>query len=270
MNDVVPNRGTTANLKTVVKALWVLKAFRQQPEWGVSELARELGMARSIAHRLASTLASEGFLVRLASGTYALGPELISLTRASAGRTAIGAVARPHMERLARRTDAVVTLAVLRGHRCVFLDIVDLGAHVRSVVQLGDTLLLGVGAGGRAILAFQESEFVDVVLDEPLARYTDRSPTDRETIMRELEVVRRQGWAYSAGEVTPGTATVAAPVRSAEGRVVASLNITTTSSRLSGVEKNDLGRLVAETAREVSADLGFVRANTAEQAAGPR
>ena len=268
MNDDVPDRGT-ANLKTVVRALRVLKAFGDQAEWGVSELARALGMSKSIAHRLASTLASEGFLVRSPSGTYMLGPELISLTRSAVGRTSLSVVARPHMERLARQADAVVTLPVLRGHRCVFLDIVDFGNHVRSVVQLGDTLMLGVGAGGKAILAFQQPEFVDAVLDEPIVKYTDRSPVDRESILRALKVVRRQGWAYSEGEVTPGTATVAAPVRNAEGRVLASLNITTTS-RLSEARKDQLSRMATETARDLSRDLGYIEPSAADGDDNPR
>lgn len=257
MRNGVPHRGTQP-LGSVTNAVEALKAFGRKGEWGVSELARELDLSKSVTHRLLQTLANGGFVEQSAErGTYTLGMEMLRIARAAARRTTLGAVAHRHLERLAQQSEEAAYLTVLRGQRYVCVDIVDLAHHVKSVVQLGDTLGLHAGAGGKAMLAYQPRIFREEVARGPLVRYTERTICDPAELEAELETVRRDGYAVSDSEVTPGTGCVAAPIHDHEGRVIATVNVTTPGTRVGELDR--YVDLVREAARGISEELGYVR-----------
>lgn len=224
----------------------------------MTALARELGLTKSVAHRLVRTLTSHGLLDQSSAyGTYSLGLRLIALARRASTRSTLSAVGHRHLERLAQATNEAVFLFVLRAQRSVCVDVVDLSLHVRSVVQLGDTIALHAGAGGKAILAFQSEHLVSSVLTEPLTRYTDRTIIDREAMLAECRKIRAQGWALSEGEVTPGTASVGAPIRDHAGHVVASICINIPSESTALDESNPMVQAVVDAAATLSQDLGY-------------
>ncbi|MFC7550257.1 IclR family transcriptional regulator [Plantactinospora sp. GCM10030261] len=257
MADANPYRATPP-LTSVSNAVEMLKAFGRQGEWGVTELARELGLGKSATHRLLQTLTAGGLVEQVSDrGTYVLGMELVRIARAAARRTTLGAVAHRHLESLSHRAEDAALLTVLRNHRYICTDVVNVTRHIVSVVQLGDTVGLHAGAGGKAILAFQPPWFRDEVLAEPLVRYTDQTICDPAVLQAELEAVRQSGVAYSDSEVTPGSASVAVPIRDAEGRVIASVNVTTSSFRMREVGLDHYRRLVRGAASDISADLGY-------------
>ncbi|MFF5260550.1 IclR family transcriptional regulator [Actinomadura viridis] len=268
MSETFPVYGT-GHLGSVANAIDVLKAFGTRGEWRVTELSRELGLGKSTTHRLLQTLAAGGLVEQVAErGTYVLGMELVRIARAAARRTTLGAVAHPHLAELAERTQDAVLLTVLRGHRYLCVDVVNEAHHIISVVQLGDTVGLHAGAGGKAILAFQPTAFRSLVLGEPLVHYTDQTIRSPEELEAELDSVRRNGYAFSDGEVTAGSASIAAPIRDADGRVIASVNATTSSSRMRELGIERYRDPVLEAAHNISADLGYVRPRSAGRGRG--
>jgi DNA-binding IclR family transcriptional regulator len=259
MNNVVPYSGTKP-LGSVANAIAVLKAFGRQGEWGVTELSQDLGLGKSVTHRLLQTLVAGGLVEQIADrGTYVLAMELIHIARAAARRTALGAVAHRHLEKLANRAEGTALLTVLRSQRCLYIDVVEPIQHIDFVVQLGDTVGLHAGAGGKAILAFQPPSFRDEVLAKPLARYTDQTICDKAELEAELAIVRQCGHAKSDSEVTPGCASVAAPIRDHGGSVIASVTVTTSSLRMREIGLDRYRHLVVGTAQDISADLGYRR-----------
>lgn len=245
---------------SVANAVEMLKAFGRKGEWGVTELSRELGLGKSVTHRLLQTLTAGGLVEQIADrGTYVLGMELVRIARAAARRTTLGAVAHRHLEKLANRAQDAALLTVLRSHRYLCIDVVNQTHHIVSVVQLGDTVGLHAGAGGKVILAFQPQSFRDEVLAEPLVRYTDQTICDKAALEADLKIIRQVGYAVSDSEVTPGSASVAAPIRDHEGRVIASVNVTTSSFRMREIGLERYRKLVVAAAQDISADLGYRR-----------
>jgi len=250
-----PDSGT--EIKSVLKAIAVLRAFERRGEWGLNELARELDLPRSVAHRLVRTLVAGGLLEQGGErGRYRLGMGLARLARLAGQRTTLTSVAHEPLVALAERTNMAAFLSVLRGQRQVCVDVVDFAHRAISVVHVGDTLGLHAGAGGKAILAFQSSAYIEEVLAGPLMRYTERTLVDPARLRADLETVRRDGWARSEGEVTPGTAAVAAPIRNERGEVVASIDVTTSTLRMEVGDWEAVAARVLETTAQVSKALG--------------
>jgi DNA-binding IclR family transcriptional regulator len=248
---------STPTVGSVSNAIAVLRAFARQPEWGVTELARELDLHKSVVHRLLHTLAVGGMLEQEEHGTrYAVGIELARLARQADQRNSVTALARLQLAQLVQETGDSATLAVLRGRRGLYADIVD-GTHpIRFAVDIGDTLQLHAG-GGKALLAFQGAEFVDDILSRPLHRYTETTITDPDLLREELETVRERGYAFSDGEVTSGSRGVAAPVFDHRQQAIAALVVTTPTERMPESRVPYYRDCVIAAAQELSVRLGY-------------
>jgi DNA-binding IclR family transcriptional regulator len=244
-------------MKTVINATEALKAFGHQAEWRLSDLARELHLTVSVAHRLVRTLADAGFLEQTVErGPYVLGPELAAIARTADRHRTLNSVAHRHLVRLAARVEEAVDLCVLRGYRYITLDCVDPFHRVESVLQVGDSAGLHAGAGGKAILAYQPEAFVHEVLSAPLLRLTEHTFAEQQELLEELALIRHQGYAYSESEVTQGTCSIAAPVRDGSERVVASVSVFTSVERMNPRRTADLVAELLPVARELSKGLG--------------
>ncbi|WP_020573151.1 IclR family transcriptional regulator [Actinopolymorpha alba] len=215
----VPNAGTTAPrrdsgvLQTADRALQVLLAFRDRPEWGVTELARELALDKSVTQRLLATLARRGFvLADPETRRYRLGASVGVLARAAERGGTLEATARPVLAELSRRIGESTILNVPHGaaYRCAVA--VDADGPVRYSGTVGATIPAHGGAAGHAIFAFYPQDEVRRLLgDAPLARYNELTLTDWDTLARTYAKVRAEGVAISHGEYDANVTSVAAP-----------------------------------------------------------
>lgn len=262
MRDSVTNSGTTAGstpaVKTVTNAMTVLRAFGDQGEWGVSELARALDMNKSVVHRLLNTLVAGGMLERTAGGgTYGIGVELIRIARQAERHNPMIRVAHAYLEELATATGDSCTLAVLRNRRGLYADVVAGTQRLRFSVEVGESLQLHAGAGGKALLAYQSDAFIDEILADDLEAYTESTITDPDKLREELAEIRAAGYAFSDSEVTPGTRSVAAAVRDNDGRAVATLIVTAVAARMPDARLEEFGALLSGAARRLEHSLGY-------------
>jgi DNA-binding IclR family transcriptional regulator len=152
------------------------------------------------------------------------------------------ALAQPLLRELRDLTSETVTLCEIRKLRGFCLDFAESPQSMRMTVYRGETFPLNAGAIGKALLAFRDEEFVDAVLrDAELSAYTPQTIVDLKRLRRDLARVRRQGFAQSEGEITPGARSVGVPVRGPADKAVASLAVSAPTFRL-GIRR---GREVA-------------------------
>jgi IclR family transcriptional regulator, acetate operon repressor len=101
------------------------------------------------------------------------------------------------------------------------------------------------------------------VLSGPLATYTEHTVTDPDALRTELRAIRTRGFAQALEELEVGLNAVAAPVRQADGRVIAALGVSGPVFRMHAVDIPRLGVLTAEAARAVSRQLGYLERGSA-------
>src|SRR5262245_48074299 len=113
----------SGDVRSVVRAISVLTAFEDAEEMSLAELAQHTGLPKPTVFRLALTLENAGFLTRSDEGhQFSLGHRLISVARLVLSR-GLPALARPHMQALARAYGHTVNLAVLNGDEMLFIDV---------------------------------------------------------------------------------------------------------------------------------------------------
>lgn len=244
-------------LSSVTAALRLLKLFSvDEPELGITEMARRLGVAKSTAHRLASTLLAEGFLEQIADeGRYRLGLQLFAVGSLVRRRMDVSKQALPHLHKLRDRSDETVQLAVLDGTDIMYLFNLESQQAIRMRSYLGVRKPAFCTSEGRALLAYSPP-LLARVLRSTLKPRTPNTVTDPAELSALIASVRETGHAIDDEESELGMRGVAAPVFDAQGQAVAAVGLAGPAQRLTKKSLRRFAPMVIETAQAISARLG--------------
>ena len=242
--------------KTLLKGLSLLEAIARSPEpRGVSEVAAELGMTRSNAHRLLQTLTKARFAVHdPVQGQYSASLKLFELGMLLGARIDVRAVARPIMEAIVGKTGENASLAVLDEHDVVYIERVDSPNPVRAVVRTGERLPSYSSSSGKVLLAWSEDGVVDS-LKGRLKQFTRHTITDLDELKKVLAKVRKSGVCLTRNEWHLELSSVAVPVYDRRKKVVAALAVSGPTTRFKPKSIETYVSAVQWGAKEISARL---------------
>jgi DNA-binding IclR family transcriptional regulator len=215
-------------LLTIESAGRVLELFNgEHPERGVTEVALALGISKSKAHALLSSLATVGLLRRTQLGRYRVGWRVLSLNRVLAETTEFRRHARPVIEALGARYGEVVHLAALDDDQVVYVDrIAGTQAVQIDASVLGSRLPANCSGVGKVLMAHLTPMALDALIEHRgLPAMTPRTVTDRRVLDGELAEVRRRGYATERGEAVAEVSCVAAPIVAPGPTVVAAVSL---------------------------------------------
>lgn len=243
---------------TILKAIDILDALSRGAEpRGVSDLARDVQLTKSNVHRILKTLASRGFVTQdPQSARYCLGLRLWEFGTVAVDRLDVKRVASRALSELAGVTRETVHLSVLSEADVVYVDKIDSPEPVRAYSRVGGRAPAYCVATGKALLAYASDTAVHTVA-RGIVRHTERTVRNESELRRELDDVRRRGYALNHGEWRESVFGIAAPVRQAPGHVVAAVGISGPADRLRPKRMKELIPLVMATAAEISTELGW-------------
>lgn len=246
-------------LTTVTKALQVLEAFSyEHPVLGVSELARQLGMGKSSVHRILSTLAEQGFVVKTADDRYRLGLKLHALGQLVVNTLELRTVAHGPLEKLRNDCGETVHVAVLEGSDAMYVHRIESQATLRTFSRVGRRVPAHTTSSGKVLLAFGEPSAIDAVLATGLPRVGPRSITTERGLREVLARIRRDGYAVSVEENERGVASIGAPVFGHDGTCIAAVSMAGPTLRMTPEQLPRLVQRVRRCALEVSQGMGFL------------
>jgi IclR family transcriptional regulator, KDG regulon repressor len=226
---------------------------------GATELAQTLGVDKSTAFRLLSTLANHGYAVQDDdTHRYRAGLRLVQLSRRILDRTELRKVAKPWVRRLQQLTGESVHLAVLAGGCAVYIDKEDTGAGLNVNTEIGRQAPLHCSAIGKALVAELPEEQLRLALpEEAMTRYTPRTITSMRELLLHLESTRDRGYALDDEEFEPGVRCIAACIKGYRGHIEAAVGISGPGVRVTLERVPTLAAIVTETAGEVSRLFGY-------------
>ncbi|MBL1088665.1 MULTISPECIES: IclR family transcriptional regulator [Streptomyces] len=238
--------------QTVDRALSILPLLAEGPA-DLGRVADRLGVHKSTALRLLRTLHEHGLVHRQADQRYRLGARLFALAQEAAENLDVREIAHPHLVALNEKCGHTVHLAVHEENEVLYIDKVESRYPVRMYSRIGKPVAITVAAVAKLLLADlpeAERRTLAATLDYP--RYTARSTPDATAFLAELAKVREQGWATDLGGHEESINCVAAPVRGADGRVVAAMSVSAPNVVVSAEELLTLLPLVRRTADAIS------------------
>ncbi|MBV9414973.1 MAG: IclR family transcriptional regulator [Solirubrobacterales bacterium] len=248
---IVPAVDRAARLLAMIEA--------EQRPMGISELARRLGASKGSVREVLETLHLHGLLERdEQTKRYMLGPSLARLGNVSRQWLDVARLAQPVLARLANEVEETALLVVPQEDRLRIeqaCEPADAMSPVAVSATAGRSFPLMAGACGKVFSAFCEPEVRAARLAN-LPRYTPASIVDPAEYDRELERVRRAGYALDDEEFMEGIRGAAAPVFDDSGRLVAAVLVSALAPSLHPPRLEVVASAVAAAARAISAALG--------------
>jgi IclR family acetate operon transcriptional repressor len=251
-----------SELKTLRNGLALLRMLEGRPPSAITELAKELAISPSAAHRIASTLVSEGFLEQEPrSRRYMLcGGVVLGHARSELER--LLDVAPAHLASLRDSTDETVHIAVRTGMQVGFPLAVESRRQVRVSSSVGRSVPVHAAATGKVLLSHLPDDEIRAMLGSRLEPLTDRTLLTTEALLAELADVRRNGYAVNTSETEDGIYTVAVAIEDARGLPVCALAVSAPLARVrrDPAERDDeaedrLLDALGLCARELAAEL---------------
>jgi DNA-binding IclR family transcriptional regulator len=246
---------------TVSKTLRTLLMLTAHDSLRVTDLARELDVAVSTAHRMLHIMGLHGFVEQEeGSRRYRLGPAALNVGRRPAGRR-LAPTAHPHLARLSAELGETVNLLVLDGSEAVFLDGVESRQLVRVATRTGSRIPAYESAGGKALLAQLPFAAVRSLYAHGLTRATRFTLPDLDRLDRDLALTRERGYALNLGEHVADIRAIGIAVRGPQGGPVAALTAAGPSSRWERERLVTVLPKLRETAAAIEHDLREAASN---------
>ncbi len=244
----------------LAKGLAVIRAFtRDHATLTLSEIARSASMPAATARRCLLTLEELGYVSR-SGRDFILRPKVLELGAAYLESMNVERLTRTRLEELAAATADSAALCVLDGEDIVYIARASVRTLLRLEAHVGSRFPAHATSTGRVLLAGLSAERLDRYLDT--ARFqslTDKTVVDPARLRRLIDDCRRSGYSAVEDELAYGVVALGVPVLDAQGRVVAALNSSSHSRRIS---KAKLVRarltMLQTTSRHISADLASV------------
>ena len=249
---------TNHAIQSVDRALTVLSLLAEHGALGVTEIAAFLGVHKSTAFRLVSTLEQHELVEQEGDrGKYRLGVGLLQLAGATTARLDIVQHSRPVTRRLAEELGETVNITVLSGRDTLYLDQAAAASALQPHNWVGQRIPLHATSNGKVLLAHVSDVRFAELTAAPLHRFTEHTKTAVAALKAEVDAVRRDGYAVAVDELEIGLTAVAAPIAGPDGEVAASVSASGPTFRIPPDRVPHVAAKVVEAARQISRRLGW-------------
>ncbi|WP_285711473.1 IclR family transcriptional regulator domain-containing protein [Erythrobacter oryzae] len=244
-------------LSTLERGLRVLKAFDEDhPEMTLSEVAAKTALPPAVARRCLITLVELGY-VGQHERKFLLRPAVLTIGSAFSASMQIEQVVLPPLQALRDQTGDSASLAVMSGANILYVAHVSTDRRFRVAAGVGTRFPFHATSLGKALAAnLPEDERAALLARAPFQRFTERTVTEGAALAERLTLIAERGYDSALDELDYGIVSVAVPIFGKGKRVIASINCSTSTTRIS---QDELVRtrlpLLRQAAGEIEAAL---------------
>ena len=248
-------------VQSVDRALSILETLAEDDEgYRLSDLAVRTGLSASTVHRLLATLESRRFVqFDRAQSKWHVGVRSFTVGASFARRRNFSTQAIPYLRKLRDLTRETANLAVVDDEFIIVLTRMESREIMRSLTQVGGRVAMVTSGVGKAVLATYSDEDVGAVIrHHGMPRLTEKSIVRPGDLFKELEKIRKQGFALDDEEACMGLRCIAAVVYNDCAEPLAAISVSGMTSRLTDDRLPEIGQIVREVAGELTVALGGV------------
>jgi len=228
MNDKTDN-GTIQSVNVVIS---ILELLQQRDGARVTEVADELGLAKSTVHRHFKTLLLRNLIVK-EGDEYHIGLGFLELGEYAKTRKPTYLMAEEKVEELSATTDERAQFLVEEHGQAVYVFRETGENAIQTDPGLGKRIPIHATAAGKAILAHLPKERVENILDtHGLESLTPNTITEKEALVDQLAEIRERGHSFNLQENITGLHAVGVPVKGKGGRVIGALSVSGPTKRM--------------------------------------
>jgi IclR family acetate operon transcriptional repressor len=248
-------------VQSVDRALSIIETLAEDDEgYRLSDLAVRTGLSASTVHRLLATLESRRFVqFDRAASKWHVGVRSFTVGASFARWRNFTAQAIPYLRKLRDLTRETANLAVVDDQCIVVLTRMESREIMRSLTKVGGRVAMVASGVGKAVLATYSDEDVGAIIRRHgMPRMTEKSIVRPSDLFRELDSIRKKGFAVDDEEAQIGLRCVAAVVYNPSAEPLAAISVSGMSSRVTDGRLPEIGRIVREVAAELTVALGGV------------
>jgi len=252
--DAAVQRGL-AGAQTLIRGLEVLAAVSKRCR-GLNEISDDLGLSRSTAHRLASTLVELRFLNFTPKVGYSLGPKILELGHLASFQMSLARIAHDHLLELSTATGDTVHLGILDNDRVLYLDKVQGSRRVEISSRIGERQPLRSTGIGKALLLDETEDALRLVYRSEAGQFPAYRIAEA-VWLDQMRAYQASGFAMDIEENEDRIRCVAAPIRDAGGRIIGSISVSSAAQYMGDGRLDSLTGQVMETVATMSAEYGW-------------
>lgn len=243
-------------MTSLARGLIVIQAFTQQtPQMTISQISLKTGLSRAAVRRCLYTLSKLGFAGAEDGSRYSLRPRMLTLSHTYTASNTLSSAAQPILERMSAALRESFSVATLDGEDIVYIARTTVSRVMAVDLHIGSRLPAYCTSMGRVLLAWLPSDQLESYLAKVvLTPHTTRTVNSIEKLRMLLRNIRRNGYAVCDQEYEVGLRSLAVPVYSSSGRVVATINLSGSAPRMSVL---DMQTRFLPHLRNAAAELGI-------------
>ncbi|EJN14247.1 transcriptional regulator [Bradyrhizobium sp. YR681] len=248
-------------VQSVDRALSILATLAEDDEgYRLSDLAIRTGLSTSTVHRLLATLESRRFVqFDRTESKWHVGSRSFTVGASFARRRNFSTQAIPYLRKLRDLTRETANLAVVDDEFIIVLTRMESREIMRSLTQVGGRVAMVTSGVGKAVLATYSDEDVGAVIrHHGMPRLTEKSIVRPSDLFKELEKIRKQGFALDDEEACMGLRCIAAVIYNDCAEPLAAISVSGMTSRLTDERLPEIGQIVRDVAGELTFALGGV------------
>ena len=256
-------------VQSVDRALQIIETLAEDDEgYRLTDLAIRTGLSPSTAHRLLTTLENRRFVQfdREASKWH-IGAQSFVVGSTFMHRRNFAAQALPYLRKLRDQTRETANLAIVDDESIIVVSRIESREVMRSLTKVGGRVAMSVSGIGKAVLAtYSDADVTAIIRREGMPRLTEKSIVRPGELFKELQIVRRQGYAVDNEEARVGLRCVAAVIFNDCSEPLAAISVSGMTDRLNDERVPEIGAIVRQVAAELTSELRTTRRATSEQA----
>jgi IclR family acetate operon transcriptional repressor len=248
-------------VQSVDRALQILETLAEDDEgYRLSDLAVRTGLSTSTAHRLLTTLEKRRFVqFDQTSSKWHVGAKSFAVGATFTRRRNVVAQAIPYLRKLRDQTRETANLAVVDDETLMLLVRLESREITRSVTKVGGRVAMVASGIGKAVLAtYADADVAAIIHRHGMPHLTAKSIVRAGELFKELQAIRRQGYAVDDEEARIGLRCVASVVYNDCAEPLAAVSISGLTSRITDARLPEFGKAVRDAAAELTLALGGV------------
>ncbi len=240
------------------KTMRVLEAFRGEREVALGELAARTRQVKSSVFRILFTLERLGYVEKANGGRYSVNSRLSRLAGVPPPAFDLVSLAAPFMAELVQRFQETVNLGILDAGEVLYIHVIECSHAFRLAAHAGMRGPVHSAALGKCLLCrMPRAEVESILRTHPLEVLTPHTFHEPTAFYRELDKVRKRGYAIDNEEDSRGARCIGAPILDPDGNVRAAISLSGPAARVRPARDAEIAKALTEACRRISTLLGY-------------
>jgi IclR family acetate operon transcriptional repressor len=259
-DDLDPSEPHQAgSVQALDRGLTLLSIIAEADGLSLTTIAQRAGIAASTAHRILMTLKAAEFIQCDETGSYLIGVKAFKVGTAFVRNRKLAEVGRRTIRKLMETSGETASIGIEREDYVVFISQMESHHSIRAFHRPGTRGSLHASSLGKAILSTLTDEQVSKRLEQSgMQRYTGHTIVDPDTLLSNLALTRKRGWAVDDQERAEGMRCVGAPVCNEFGEAIGAISISGPLVRITDERLSELGPMVKKAAAEITERVGGI------------